>query len=70
MKNIAIKNDKVGKKPNTLSLIENIFTKINQKFMNFNKKITHKKTLRKNLGVCLHSEKRMILSFFFKSYDS
>ena len=39
MKNIAIKNDKVGKKPNTLSLIENIFTKINQKFMTFNKKI-------------------------------
>ena len=39
MKNIAIKNDNVGKKPHTLSLIEKFFIKINQKFINFNKKI-------------------------------
>ena len=35
MKNIAIKNDNVGKKPNTLSLIECIFTKINKKVYKF-----------------------------------
>ena len=39
MKNIAIKNDNVGKKPNSLSLIECIFTKIKQKFLNYSKKI-------------------------------
>ena len=39
MKNIAIKNDNVGKKPNTLSSISNLFIKINQTFINFNKKI-------------------------------
>ena len=39
MKNIAIKNDNVGKKSNTLSLIECIFTKIKQKFINYSKKI-------------------------------
>ncbi len=39
MKNIAIKNDNVGKKSNTLSLIECIFTKIQQKFINYSKKI-------------------------------
>ena len=57
MKNIAIKNDNVGKKSNTLSLIECIFTKIKQEFLNYSKKFIHKKTLRKNLWVCLHSEK-------------
>ena len=39
MKNIAIKNDNVGKEPNILSLIEKFFIKINQKFINFRKKI-------------------------------
>ena len=39
MKNIAIKNDNVGKKPNTLSLIGNIFIKINKNFTNFKEKV-------------------------------
>ena len=53
MKNIAIKNDNVGKKPLTLSL--NI-QKIVKLIINF-KKSFMRKPLEKYLRVCLHSEK-------------
>ena len=39
MKNIAIKNDNVGKKPLTLSSILNHFVKILKNIINLNKKI-------------------------------
>ncbi len=63
MKNIAIKNDNVRKNPLTLSSILNKFMKICKNIVNFNKKFIHKKTSRKKLGVCLHSEKFKRTSF-------
>ena len=57
MKNIAIKNDNVGKKAFTLLPNISNFIKMFKNIINTSKKILHKKTLRKILGVCLHSEK-------------
>ena len=57
MKNIAIKNDNVGKNPLVLSTFYNLFIKIKKIIYKFNKKIINKKTSRKNLGVCLQSVK-------------
>ena len=57
MKNIAIKNDNVGKKAFTLLPNISNFMKMLKNIINTSKKILHKKTLRKILGVCLHSDK-------------
>ena len=47
MKNIAIKNDNVGKNPLTLSSLLYNFIKILKKIMNLRKKFINKKTSRK-----------------------
>ena len=59
MKNIAIKNDNVGKKTLTLS---SIFTNFGNFIKNLIKLFIHKKTPRKNLGVCLHSVKSILIN--------
>jgi hypothetical protein len=64
MKNIAIKNDNVGKKSLTLSSFIHSFIKNVKNIINFNKKFIYKKTPRKNLRVCLHSEKNIVLLLF------
>ena len=58
MKNIAIKNDNVGKKPLTLSKIHTIFNKIIKDLKLKQKNLFKRKPLEKILGVCLHSEKK------------
>ena len=64
MKNIAIKNDNVGKKPFTLSSNTHIFIKI---LKNIIKNLFIRKPLEKNLGVCLHSVKNNSRNcYFFK----
>ena len=52
MKNIAIKNDNVGKKPLTLSLNIHNFIEILKNIITI---LVIRKPLEKNLGVCLHS---------------
>jgi hypothetical protein len=64
MKNIAIKNDNVGKKSLTLSSFIHSFIKNIKNIFNFDKKVMYKKTSRKNLGVCQHSEKSLISSSY------
>ena len=56
MKNIAIKNDNVGKKPLTLSKIHTVFNKIIKNLKLKHKNLFKRKPLEKNLGVCLHSD--------------
>lgn len=63
MKNITIKKDKVEKKSLTLSSYIYNFIKIIKNIINTSKKILHKKTLKKILGVYLHSEMTIICHF-------
>ena len=64
MKNIAIKNDKVGKKPLTLpSYIKNLI-KLFLKMLITNKKQKKTNPSFLKLWVCLHSEKDLIFLFF------
>ena len=56
MKNIAIKKEKVNGKPLTNSNIIQYIINFIKNIRNLYQKIMHKKTSRKNLGVCLHSE--------------
>ena len=56
MKNIAIKNDNVGKKPLALSSIIYVFINYLNFFSKSVKKLFRRKPLEKNLGVCLHSD--------------
>lgn len=66
MKNIAIKNDNVGKKSLTLSGNYNVFNKIIKNLKLKHKNLSKRKPLEKILGVCLHSEKLCnIVSFSF-----
>lgn len=57
MKNIAIKNNNVGKKSLTLSKIYNNFNKIHKKVMNMVQNLIIRKPLDFFLGVCQQSEK-------------
>ena len=60
MKNIAIKKEKVNGKPLTNSNIIQYIINFIKNIRNLYQKIMHKKTSRKNLGVCLHSEKQAV----------
>lgn len=66
MKNIAIKNDNVGKKSLTLSGNYNVFNKIIKNLKLKHKNLFKRKPLEKILGVCLHSERVRITLFSYK----
>ena len=64
MKNIAIKKEKVNGKPLTNKTISQYLSIFIKNTRNLFLKIVHKKTSRKNLGVCLQSEEYSIFRIF------